>query len=270
MATSPRKSDAEGRAPGLDRAIRAYWNERVHDTRLSDDPRGSPEFFAALDAYRLQKSDYLLRIVDFGAWAGRDVLEIGCGAGLDLVRFARGGARVTGVDVAQAAIELTRDNCRVAGASAALLEADGACLPFPDSSFDLVYCLAVLSFARDPAGVVAEAHRVLRPGGEAIFMVYNRRSWMTLLLKVFGTRIGRGHADAPGFRTYSLEEFAGLLSAFAEKRFQAERLPAASARDGGIAGGLFNRMVVPVLRALPDRWLRPYGWHLLAFCRKNA
>ena len=84
-------------------AIRRYWNERIHDTKLSDDAPGSAGFYAALDAYRLQKLPYLPRLVDFGAWAGLDVLEIGCGAGLDLVRFARGGARVTGVDMPEAA-----------------------------------------------------------------------------------------------------------------------------------------------------------------------
>ena len=228
----------------------------MNDTRLSDAPCGSAEFFAALDAYRLRKCEYLPRVVDFGGWTGRDVLEIGCGAGLDLVRFARGGARVTGVDVVPAAIALTRDYCRVAGVPAVLVEADGARLPFPDAAFDLVYCHGVLSFVRDPGAVIAEAHRVLRPGGEAILMVYNRRSWMHLLLKVFGGLIGQGHADAPAFRTYSLAEFERLVAVFTEKRFVTERhLP---------AGAGF------MLRALPEHWLRPYGWHLLAFCRKSA
>ena len=237
-----------GREARLERAIRAYWNERIHDTRLSDDPEGSAAFYVALDAYRLRKSDYLLRVVDFGGWTGRDVLEIGCGAGLDLVRFARGGAHVTGVDVARTAIDLARNYCLVAGVSASLLEADGALLPFPDGSFDLVYCMGVLSFAQDPAAIIAEAHRVLRPGGEAIFMVYNRRSWPYRIINAFGARAGRGHADAPGFRMYTREEFERMLAEFPRRRLQAERLP----------------------KALPDRWLRPYGWHLLAFCSKNS
>ena len=125
-----------------DISIRAYWNARIDDTRLSGHPPGTAGYFAALDAYRLEKSDYLLASVDFDAWAGRDVLEIGCGAGLDLVRFARAGARVTGVDVAQNAIDLAREYCRVAGVEARLIEADGASLPLPAESFDLVYCMA--------------------------------------------------------------------------------------------------------------------------------
>lgn len=233
----------------LERAIRAYWNERVDDTKLSDHPPGTPGFYAALDAYRLRKNEYLPRRVDFGAWAGRDVLEVGCGPGLDLVRFARGGARLTGVDIAPAALGLAADYCRVAGVQATLLEADGAHLPFADSSFDFVYCHGVLSFVRNPAGVIAEAHRVLRPGGEALLMVYNRRSWMQWLLKIPGRPVGQGHADAPGFRTYTAQEFERLLAPFPDHRLVFERL-------------------VPV-RWVPERWRRPGGWHLLAFCRKG-
>ncbi|TAK50764.1 MAG: glycosyltransferase [Gammaproteobacteria bacterium] len=239
-------------------AARDYWNERIDDTRLSDHPRGSAGFYAALDAHRLRKSDYLLDYVDFAAWAGHDVLEIGCGAGLDLVRFARAGARVTGVDLASRALELARGCCAVAGAQAELVEADGAHLPWPDASFDLVYCLGVLPFAPDPAGVVAEAHRLLRPGGTAIFMVYNRHSWMQLAARLGFLRLG--HADAPGFRVYSRTEFARLLQPFVNCRMSSARLPLGQAGRRGAAARILASGMRPVLG--------PFGWHLLARCRK--
>ena len=245
-----RIGEYESTAAGRDRAIRAYWNRRINDTRLSEHPPGTAGFYAALDTYRLRKNEYLPRVVDFAAWAGKDVLEIGCGPGLDLVRFARGGARVTGIDVASAAIELAQGCCRAAGVEETLLEADGAHLPFADATFDLVYCHGVLSFVRDPGRVVAEAHRVLRPGGRAILMVYNRRSWMHVLLSIPGLPVGQGHADAPGFRAWSQREFARLLAPFPEHRLQFERYAPAS------------------LPAAPARWLRRFGWHMLAFCRK--
>jgi SAM-dependent methyltransferase len=68
---------------------------RIHDTVLSDD---APGFYAAMDAYRYGRLEYLPDLVDFERWRGCDILDMGCGAGPDLVRFARAGARAVGVD----------------------------------------------------------------------------------------------------------------------------------------------------------------------------
>ena len=51
-----------------------------------------------------------LRLVDFNGYRDKRVLEVGCGAGTDLVRFARGGAHVTGVDLSSSAIALARQS----------------------------------------------------------------------------------------------------------------------------------------------------------------
>src|ERR1051326_3651748 len=165
-------------AAPLDERVRSYWNERIHDLEMTTAPAGSAEFFRQLDAYRFEKLDYLPRLVDFGGYAGRRVLEIGCGVGTDLARFARGGARVSGVDLSETAVDLARRNLAHLGLAGDLRVADGTKLPWPDGSFDLVYCHGVLQYAADPRGIVREAHRVLAPEGEAIFMVYNRRSWL--------------------------------------------------------------------------------------------
>ena len=265
-AASMSRPDAATRR-ARDVKIRQYWNHRIHDTELGDHPRGSAAFFAAMDEYRLRKSAYLTRTVPFDAWAGSDVLEIGCGPGLDLMRFAKGGARVTGVDVAETAVDLARGYFAVSGQPGQLLVADGAALPFRDESFDLVYCHGVLAFAGDPAAIVNEARRVLRPGGRAVLMVYNRHSWMNVLARGFGLTLG--HADAPAFRMHTRKEFASLLADFQEVRITGERLPAPTRTGTGRGSTIMNRLVAAGLCLIPERWLRATGWHLMAFCRKE-
>src|SRR5438045_5306485 len=82
--------------------VRAYWNRHIHDLEITRHPVGSRGFFDDLDQYHFEKLHHLLRLVDFDGYRGQSVLEVGCGAGIDLDRFARGVALVTGIDVAPA------------------------------------------------------------------------------------------------------------------------------------------------------------------------
>src|ERR671912_2303960 len=90
--------------------VRTYWNHHIHDLEITTHPVGTPGFFSDLDQYHFEKLHHLLRLVDFNGYRGQYVLDVGCGAGTDLVRFAKGGAVVSGVDIAPSAIELARQN----------------------------------------------------------------------------------------------------------------------------------------------------------------
>ena len=257
-----------GAAPLIDQ-IRAYWNGRIHDQEMSDAATGTLAFFDDLDDYRFDKLRYLPRLVDFDGYRGRRLLEIGCGIGTDLVRFARGGARVTGVDLAPQAIDLARRNVELHAVAADALEvADGEALPFADASFDAVYAHGVVQYTADPTLLISEAHRVLRPGGEAMVMVYNRRSWLSVMSALTGTALE--HADAPVLRTFTIAEFRRLLDPFAEVRIVPERFPVPSRLHTGWKATVYNRLFVGTFNALPRRLVRPLGWHLMAFCRTQG
>jgi SAM-dependent methyltransferase len=75
-------------------AVRDYWNHHIHDLEVSRAAPGTPEFFRDLDQYHFEKLHHLLRLVRFDGYQGKRVLDVGCGAGTDLVRFARGAALV--------------------------------------------------------------------------------------------------------------------------------------------------------------------------------
>jgi SAM-dependent methyltransferase len=247
-------------------AVREYWNTHIHDLEISTNAPGTPGFFADLDQYHFEKLHHLLRLVDFNGYRGKKVLEVGCGAGTDLARFAMGGADVTGVDIAPSSIALAKQNFAQQGLTADLREADGEHLPFADGTFDLVYAHGVVQYTANDRALVDECRRVLKPGGTAIFQVYNRISWLNALSKLM--KVGLEHEDAPVLKKYSAAEFRALLTGFRDVRLVFERFPVRSRLHGGVKGMLFNTCFVGTFNALPRVWVRRFGWHLLAFCTK--
>jgi ubiquinone/menaquinone biosynthesis C-methylase UbiE len=248
-------------------AIERYWNARIHDLEMTTRPVGSREFFDELDDYRFDKLHYLPRLVDFNGFRGLELLEVGCGIGTDLVRFARGSAIVTGVDLSATAVDLARKNFDLHGVAARDLRvANAEALPFADATFDVVYGHGVLQYTAEPRRLVAECHRVLRPGGRGIFMVYNRVSWLNALSKVM--KVPLEHKDAPVLAKYSIGEFRALLSPFRSVEIVPERFPVKSRLHKGWKGVAFNTFFVGSFNALPKPLVRPLGWHLMGFCRK--
>ena len=248
--------------------IQRYWNERIHDLEMTEHPVGTRAFFDDLDDYRYDKLHYLPQLVDFAAYRGRRLLEVGCGIGTDLVRFARGGAIVTGVDLSTTAIELAKQNFALHEVTAEELRvANGEALPYADGTFDVVYGHGVLQYTSNAAQLVRESHRVLKPGGQGIFMVYNRVSWLNGLSKLMNVQLE--HEDAPVLEKYSIPEFKALLTPFADVRIVPERFPVKSRLHKGWKGVAFNTLFVSTFNALPRAWVRPLGWHLMAFCQKG-
>jgi SAM-dependent methyltransferase len=253
---------------GLDRnddlidAIRRYWNGRIHDLEIARHPVGSREFFKELAAYRYEKLDYLPRVVDFSGYRGKKLLEIGCGVGLDLARFAQGGALVTGVDLAEVAIKLAKKNFVFKKVTGDLQVMNGERLEFADQSFDVVYAHGVLQYTADIRTMLREIRRVLKPEGEAILMVYNRYSWLNGMSKLFGVKLE--HEDAPVLNTFSIPLFRKLLSTFSRVEIIPERFPVPTRLHHGIKAVVYNVVFVSAFNLLPKAVVRPFGWHLVA------
>ena len=111
--------------------------------------------------YRMYRAEVLGRVEGV---AGRRVLEVGCGEGMMFE-----GTRTTPV---QMDVSMTRV-ARAAGKCRFLLCGDGYQLPFGNGSFDVVLLVAVLEHTRKPWRILAEARRVLTPGGRAVMVVPN-------------------------------------------------------------------------------------------------
>ena len=246
----------------LIRQIQDYWNERIHDLEIVKHPVGTMGFFDDLDEYRFDKLRYLPRVVDFSEYRGKKILEIGCGAGIDLVRFVQGGAQVVGIDLSKTAIDLVKKNCKLRGLKADLMVMNGEALEFKDESFDVVYMHGVLQYTADAQKMVDEAFRVLKSGGELIGMVYNRKGWLNVMSKFF--KVELEHEDAPVLKKYTIKEFKRMLSRFSRIIITLERFPVKSRLHKGIKGFLFNTFFVGLFNMIPRPLVRKMGWHIMA------
>lgn len=107
-----------------------------------------------------------------GGVAGQHVLDLACGNGHNTRRLARMGARVTGVEYAEAHIEANREREAREPLGIAYHLADAARLDaLADASFDVVVCQMALMDISDAAGALREVGRVLRPGGRLVAQI---------------------------------------------------------------------------------------------------
>jgi len=103
--------------------------------------------------------------------AGKDAIELGCGTAYVSAWLARRGARVVGIDNSEAQLATARRLQREHALDFPLLHGNAETVPYPDASFDFAISEYGASLWADPERWVPEAARLLRPGGQLVFLV---------------------------------------------------------------------------------------------------
>jgi ubiquinone/menaquinone biosynthesis C-methylase UbiE len=152
------------------------WSADPCGQVVSDGQPGSREYVEELIDYRRRTHAWMTDFLDYQGSAGLDVLDVGCGQGLDAVQYAAGGARASGVDLTPRHVELAGQHLGALGLSADIRLGDAERLPFDDAAFDRVSSNGVLHHTPDMPAALREIRRVLRPGGDVRVIVYNQRS----------------------------------------------------------------------------------------------
>lgn len=218
-------------APASKDTVRDFWNEQPCGSKHAQSQSGTPEFFEEVERSRAELEPFIEHYANFEGARGKHVLEIGCGLGTDLVRFARAGATVTGLDLTPRAVELVQRRLELEGLNGEVVTGDAEALPFGDGSFDRVYSWGVLHHTPDARGAVREAVRVLRPGGELCVMLYARHSWVGYGLwtrhALFRARPWRSLADviahnmeSDGTKAYTKSELRLMFDGVEELSFE--------------------------------------------------
>ncbi|MFT4627315.1 MAG: SAM-dependent methyltransferase [Myxococcota bacterium] len=130
------------------------------------DPAGHPFLAAILDTSMAGLAPIRARIVPRAAGT---VLEIGAGTGLNLPHYGAGVACLHAVEPDPHMRRRLRARASEASFPVHIHDAGAEAMPFDDASFDDVVCTFTLCTVTDPHAVLAEVHRVLRPGGRLLF-----------------------------------------------------------------------------------------------------
>ena len=144
---------------------RADWNSLSDTYQKEHGPQLTASGGLAWGVWQIPEAELQL----LGEVAGKDILELGCGAAQWSIALAKKGARPVGLDLSERQLEHARRLMAEAGVDFPLVHASAEAVPLPDSSFDIVFCdYGAMTFS-DPYLTVPEAARLLRNGGILVF-----------------------------------------------------------------------------------------------------
>jgi 2-polyprenyl-3-methyl-5-hydroxy-6-metoxy-1,4-benzoquinol methylase len=171
--------------------VQRYWDARPCNIRHSPKSVGSREYFDEVEARKYFVEPHISAFAEFERWAGKRVLEVGCGIGTDSINFARAGAELTAVDLSSESLRVAEERAEVMGVADRIrfvqANAEELTSVLGDEQFDLVYSFGVVHHTPHPERALAEIRTLMAPGGRLKLMVYHRRSW-----KVFWIVAARG------------------------------------------------------------------------------
>lgn len=156
--------------------VAAFWNAEPCDSENSLLSPSTQQYYLEIEADRYAHQGHILDILNWLEWKGRNILEIGTGVGTDARQMIVRGANYHGINVDSGSCETTRSALEVFGYVGDVQNMSATEMSFESGRFDTVYSFGVLHHIPDVQKAVSHIHRVLKPGGHLLFMVYNRSS----------------------------------------------------------------------------------------------
>ncbi len=218
---------------GLMLRVRDHWEAEVCGSRYASAwAHDRRKFFEEADRIRYELEPMLIPFAQFEQAKGKRVLEVGLGTGADFSRWVRAAAIAFGRDLTHASVGLVQERLELAGLNANVAVGDAEDLKeFPDNYFDIYYSWGVLHHTASPERAIAEAHRVLKPGGQLKLMLYHYPSVGAFLLwLLYGPfrlnfqgprKCVAQHYESLGTKMYTTSEARALLgNYFANYRIQ--------------------------------------------------
>jgi SAM-dependent methyltransferase len=266
--------------------VREYWDRRPCNIRHSPAPVGTRQYFDEVEQRKYFIEPHIPSFAEFPRWAGKSVLEIGCGIGTDTMNFARAGAQVTAVDLSPRSLDVARQRADIFGLTDRIrfIEADAERLAdfVEPAAYDLVYSFGVIHHSPRPDVILANVRRhFIAADGTVKVMVYHRHSSKVLGILLREAHGAWWHLDEAIARNSEAQTGCPITYTYS-RRTGAELITAAGFRVTGVmVDHIFSYRVKDYVeyryeRAIPFRWLprpamraleRRFGWHLCLTAR---
>jgi ubiquinone/menaquinone biosynthesis C-methylase UbiE len=158
--------------------VKGFWEQNPLSAAAIHCTPESPEFFQIYDSLREMNEppDFARILHEYDHFSGKRVLEVGCGNGYTLGKYAQAGAEVYGIDVTETAVDISRKRFEYQKLKGDFIVGNAEDLPCESNFFDCICSMGVLHHVPNTKKAVAEIHRCLKPGGRLIVMVYHRDS----------------------------------------------------------------------------------------------
>jgi len=254
----------------LKERIERYWNTQPCNVNHGKSEIGTLKFYQEVTERRYKVEPHIPEFAGFHLWAGKKVLEIGCGIGTDAAEFARHGASYTGLDLSSNSVELAKKRFETEGLDGRFICGD-ASDPINYAGLDpvdLVYSCGVMHHFPKINDMIQNAYNMLVPGGEFRFMVYAKNSWKYSMIRK-GLDQYEAQAGCPFAQAYTNNEIYDLVG----DKFHIERLRQDHCFMYNVEAYKEGRYELePWFEAMSDSMreaVREYlGWHLLVKAKK--
>jgi len=157
--------------------IRKFWNDNPVGSNFVDYQKDK-SFYTKYDEFRYRTEGHILQELDNIGFAGKKTLEIGLGQGADSMQLINRGALYFGIDLTEESVRRVKERFQLFEKPYQEVQvANAEKIPYPDNTFDIVYSHGVIHHSPRIEAIVAEIHRVLKPGGQAVIMLYYKSSF---------------------------------------------------------------------------------------------
>jgi ubiquinone/menaquinone biosynthesis C-methylase UbiE len=220
----------------LKKEVSNYWNKSSCGTEYAESDKYTKSYYEEIERHRYAVEPEIIEFANFPSGKGKKLLEIGVGAGSDFSNWIKNGADANGIDLTEEAIGHVKKRLELFHLEAESLQVDDAeNLSFDENTFDIIYSWGVIHHSPNTEKALDEIIRVLKPGGEAKIMIYNRKSllayffWFKHAFLKFKWNMTVAdvlweHMESEGTKGYTVTEIQEMLSKRGLEQIQVETI----------------------------------------------